>query len=797
MKSKLNKHYIALELDKILHRLSELAGCADARILALELEPRTSLFEAQELLKQTEDAYIMLAKYGGPSFSGLKNISNALARASAGSVLSMRELLDVAEVLRNIRGLSQWRSKMAGESFSIDLFFGALVVNKYLEEQISSAIISEDEIADTASPSLYDIRRKIRQQSSNVRTQLDKLIHSSHYQKFLQDAIITQRNGRFVVPVKSEHRSDIPGLVHDTSGSGATVFIEPMAVVEANNEINILKSKERDEIERILSQLSAETGTFGDEIKASYEYGVELSLIFAKAQLAYKMKASLPLLNDEGIIELKNARHPLLNQDTVVPTSINLGLGFDTLVITGPNTGGKTVSIKTIGLLSLMAMCGLMIPASDNSRICVFKKVFADIGDEQSIEQSLSTFSSHMVNIVGILKEADDKSLVLIDELGAGTDPVEGAALAMAILENLRMKGCKIAATTHYSELKAYALQTEGVENGSCEFDIQSLRPTYRLLIGVPGRSNAFAISERLGMDRGIVDRARDFISSESIRFEDVVDTLEQSRLEMEDERERARQLKTEAEHAKAEAEKIRDAAQKQREREFEQAEGEARRIVENARRQAAVLMDEIELLRREKNAANDPALLAQQARARLKQSMRKLDDAASPILQSQIADEDYTLPRPLLVGDRVLIADIGKEGSVLSLPSKNNQVEVQAGVLKMRTDVSNLRLLEQPKKKEKSVGVRRQTESRATTKADTSCDLRGMTVEEGLMELDRFIDSSILSGFSEICIIHGKGTGALRAAVQQRLRSHPQIKSFRLGNFGEGESGVTIAEIK
>lgn len=797
IKSANNRHYKALELDKILLRLSELAGCADARELALELMPQSTLFEAQALLNQTEDAYIMLAKYGGPSFGGLKNINNALARAAAGSVLSMKELLDVAEVLRTIRAISEWRSNQQSSENRIDVFFGALVPNKYLEDLITSAILSEEEIADSASPDLYDIRRKIRQQSANVRNQLDRLTHSAHYQKFLQDAIITQRNGRFVVPVKSEYRSEISGLVHDTSGSGATVFIEPMAVVEANNEINVLKSKERAEIERILANLSAETGLFQETIKAGYECAVELSLIFAKAQLAYKMKASLPILNDQGIIDLKKARHPLLNQNTVVPTSITLGIDFDTLVITGPNTGGKTVSIKTVGLLTLMAMCGLMIPAADNSRVCVFPKVFADIGDEQSIEQSLSTFSSHMVNIVEILKQAGDDSLVLIDELGAGTDPVEGAALAMAILERLKINGCKIAATTHYSELKAYALQTPRVENGSCEFDVQSLKPTYRLLVGVPGRSNAFAISERLGMEKLLVDRAREFISGESIRFEDVVDSLEQSRIDMEKEKAEAERLKSDALHAKKEAEQLRETAEKQRQREFENAEGEAKRIVENARRQATALLEEIEVLRKEKNAANDPAELARRARAQLKQSLNALDDAASPVIRAAIDNENYKLPRPLVVGDTVLVADIAKEATVMSLPNKNKQVEVQAGILKMRTPLSNLRLLEKQKQKTSSSIVCRKTESLATKDVSIRCDLRGMTVEEGLMELDRFIDNTILSGMAEFTVIHGKGTGALRTAVHKHLRAHPQIRTFRLGVYGEGENGVTIAEIK
>ena len=527
-----NRHFLALELDKILQRLAEFATVEDAKALALELSPETNIVIAKGNLQKTLDAYIMLAKFGGPSFGSVKNVNNALARAAAGGVLSIRELLDIGECLRIIRSLSQWRANQSEEkAYSIDLYFGSLRPNQFLESKISTSILSEEEISDNASQTLSDIRRKKRLQAARIREKLDSIIRSSTYQKCLQDAIITQRGGRFVVPVKAEFRSQVPGLVHDTSSSGATVFVEPMAVVEANNEIRVLEGKEQEEIERILMELSALAGEYAEEIKYSYEALVELNLIFAKGQLAYKMKASMPELNTEGITILKKARHPLLDDKKVVPIDISLGEKFDTLVITGPNTGGKTVSIKTLGLLTLMAMCGLMIPAADGCKICAYKKVFADIGDEQSIEQSLSTFSSHMVNIVNIMKNADDESLVLIDELGAGTDPVEGAALAMAILERLKLYGAKIAATTHYAELKAYALDTERVENGCCEFDVSTLKPTYRLLIGVPGRSNAFAISEKLGIETEVIDRAKELVSAENTRFEDVVDTLEQRRL--------------------------------------------------------------------------------------------------------------------------------------------------------------------------------------------------------------------------------------------------------------------------
>lgn len=792
----MNKHHRALELDKVLAMLAELTTCPDSGEMALNLEPQTNMTIAKGELRKTEDAFILLAKFGGPSFGSLKNVNNSLARANAGGVLNMRELLDIGENLRVIRSLHEWRSRQSEEtSYSIDVYFGSLRPNKYFETKISSSILSEEEIADNASPTLADIRRKMRQQSARIREKLDGIIRSQTYQKCLQDAIVTQRNGRFVVPVKAEFRSQIAGLVHDTSSSGATVFVEPMAVVEANNEIRVLQGKEHDEIERILTELSAEAGTYAEEIKYGYEAALELNLIFAKAQLAYKMKASVPLLNDEGITELKKARHPLLDAKKVVPVDIMLGGEFDTLVITGPNTGGKTVSIKTLGLLTLMAMCGLMIPVSDGSKVCVYKNIFADIGDEQSIEQSLSTFSSHMVNIVNIMKSTDEESLVLIDELGAGTDPIEGAALAMAILERLRLQGAKIAATTHYAELKAYALDTPRVENGSCEFDVSTLKPTYRLLIGVPGRSNAFAISERLGMDSDVIARAKELVSTENVRFEDVVDTLEQRRLEMEHEKDEAAALRRENEELKKRAEeKLADIEQIRR-KEIDRARGEAMRLVENSRREANALMAEIEKMKKELKNHNVNADRLSEMRSKLRKGMGGIDAAADPVYGD--ADTGYQLSRPLQIGDTVRIAGMGSEGSVLSTSDKNGYAEIQTGSMKMRVKVSDLRLIEKQKNTKKDAVVRRNTESRMNAASDTRCDLRGMTVEEALMTLDLFLDNMVMAGLSEVTIIHGKGTGALRAAVQQHLKKHPQVKSHRLGTFGEGEDGVTIATMK
>lgn len=792
------RDYKALELEKVLEMLAGHTACPDARDMALSLRPESSLEMAQSLLNQTQSAHMMLARFGGPAFGGLKNVNNALSRADAGSTLSMKELLDIASVLHVIRSIVTWRSTNSGVETVLDVYFDALSPNKFLEDAITSAIVSEEEVSDNASPLLQTIRRKIRHQESNIREKLDRLIRSSGNQKFLQENIITMRNGRFVVPVKNEHRSEIPGLVHDTSSSGATVFIEPAAVVEANNEIKVLQSQERDEIERILSELSAQCGEFANSIKNSYECAVELNLIFAKAQLAYRMNASVPILNDEGIIDLKNARHPLISKDKVVPVNIRLGDDFDTLVITGPNTGGKTVSIKTLGLMSMMAMCGLMLPVSDESRISVFENVLADIGDEQSIEQSLSTFSAHMTNIIEILKTAGEKSLVLIDELGAGTDPVEGAALATAILERLHINGAKVGATTHYAELKSYAVDTPRVENGSCEFDVATLRPTYKLLIGVPGKSNAFAISERLGMGKEIVERAKELVDTESTRFEAVYDKLETTRKAMEEEKERAEKALREAERLKAEAIKQKDDIASIREKEIEKARNEAVKIVDGARRESYALLAEIDALKKEQKKTKDAAELARRARSAIKRGMESLDSAADPVM-NLAEDDDYVLPRELKIGDNVVIASLAKQAEVTSLPDKKGEVGVVAGAIKTRVHISDLRLVEkqvQKKQTPKRTGSSN-FEARSTAKAETKVDLRGMNADEAIMTLDRYIDTAYRLSITEFTVVHGKGTGVLRSAVQQYLKGNNFIKSYRLGVYGEGENGVTIVTLK
>lgn len=785
----MDRNLKALELDKILEMLAQEASSKDAQESALKLRPKNTVAEVDYILKETDAAYVLTAKFGAPSFYGLKNVNNAVKRAEAGAGLGMRELLDVAETLRSIRGLKQWRQKSEGMDTALDGYFNVLTPHKDIEERIFASIKSEEEIADNASPQLASIRRKIQAASVRVREKLDKIIHSNTHQKHLQDAIITQRSGRFVVPVKSEHKSEIPGLVHDSSASGATLFVEPMAVVEANNEIRVLESEEQEEIARILLELSGEVGSVASDIIRSYEYIVLLDLTFAKAHLAYKMKAVMPKINDKYRTVLNKARHPLIDKNKVVPTDVTLGIDFDTLIITGPNTGGKTVSIKTIGLLTAMTMCGLMIPAAEESEIAIYKKLLVDIGDEQSIEQSLSTFSAHMTNIIGILDKADEKTLVLLDELGAGTDPVEGAALAMAIIESLRSSGARLACTTHYAELKEYALRTEGVENGSCEFDVKTLRPTYRLLVGVPGKSNAFAISSRLGMSDNVVERAKAFVDVQDSQFEDIVEKLEESRRKMEDETERIRSERKQAEEQSSEAKSLREKTEAEAQKELERARQEAERIVARTRAQADAMLNELEEAKKKRNKQ-----LTAEQKAKMRSGMKQLEDLANPVRRRE--SDDYTLPRELKAGDEVLIYDIDKKATVLE-PAKDGTALVQAGIIKTRVDVTNLRLLGESKQNKATNRGRRTVTKNIASDVSTDVDIRGMNVEEGLMNLDSAIDSAVMRSVPKLTIIHGKGTGVLRSAVQQHLKKHPSIKTFRLGTYGEGEMGVTIAELK
>ena len=798
MDNNTERDYRVLELGKVLEMLAAKCSCADTAEEARRIQPQTELNKVHEMLQQTSDAYMLAGRFGTPGFSGAPNISNALRRAQSGAVLSMGELLRIASVMRTIRLLRDWRSHCEGVSTSLDGLFMTLASNNRLEEKIVTSIDSPEEMNDRASAELYDIRRKIKNAESRVRQQLDNLIRSATYQKHLQESLVTMRDGRFVVPVKAEFRSQVAGLVHDTSSSGATVFIEPMAVVETNNDIKLLKGREQEEIERILTALSVECGENADMLIGSYRNMIELDLLFAKANLAYDMDCSLPVVKADGIIDLKKARHPLIHKKKVVPSDIRLGEEFDTLMITGPNTGGKTVTLKTLGLLTAMTMCGLMIPAGANSRISVFDNILADIGDEQSIEQSLSTFSAHMTNIIRILNAAGEHSLVLLDELGAGTDPIEGAALAESIIETLREKGAKTAATTHYAELKSYALTTHGVENGSCEFDVETLRPTYKLLIGMPGRSNAFAICAHLGMPEEVVERAQSFVSGDNTRVEDVVAQLDSSRQEMERRLDDAEKIRAESEALKAEMLSKEKKLEEEKRREIESARREAERIVSQARSEADDLLKEIDRLRKDYESAKISALNGD-AKASLRARLRRIEDSVNPV--ETRSNEGYVLPRALKIGDTVEVFGLNERGTVVRLPDKSGNVEVQMGIIKSRVGIGELRLIEDDKVTLN--GQKRQRKGGGTThsvdraKVQTEVDVRGCTVEEGILEVDRVIDHAVVMKLGEVRVIHGKGTGALRAGLHQHFRKHPNVQSFRLGVYGEGETGVTILELK
>ncbi len=784
-----------LELDKILQSLSQEASIKDTKQKALALTPETDFSQVAFLLSQTDAAYKFSAMYQQPNFSGAKNVLSALNRADAGAVLSICDLLDTAETLRVIRTVKGWRENCSGiGDTSLEDLFSSLTPNKYLEDKISFAIKNEEELNDNASAVLYDIRRKISSKSAKIRELLDKIVKGPTA-KYLQENIVTQRDGRFVVPLKAEHKGQISGIVHDTSATGSTIFIEPMSVVETNNEIRVLKIKEKEEIDRILAELSAEAGSFVGGVTASFNALIELDLIFAKSKLAYKMKAAMPKINKNGYIYLKNARHPLISYKTVVPITVALGKEYNTLVITGPNTGGKTVTIKTIGLLTLMTMCGLMIPVDDGSEIAVFSKIFADIGDEQSIEQSLSTFSSHMVNIISILDNADSDSLVLFDELCAGTDPIEGAALAKAILIRLSLFGSRVVATTHYPELKSYAIDTERVENASCEFDVKTLKPTYRLIIGMPGRSNAFAISGKLGLDQSIIDSAKEQVSDEDLRFERVVASLENARKEAENEHKVAQRLRIELTEAKRKS----DLRERELELKLEKAMNETRekagQILENARYKSSLLLNELEEMKKQMNAEN-AGRLAEKARQSYKGTLKELENETDPVTVKKAAGEAVTSVQK---GDIVVVADIGRDATVIDVKPDKKQAYVMAGAIKMWVDFGNLRFkssfsptTEKPKTRNVT-GLK----PRAERTVVTELDLRGMASDEAILELDGFIDNAVLSGTDTIRIIHGKGTGVLRKNVQGHLRHHKNIDTFRLGTFGEGENGVTIAEIK
>ena len=782
-----------LEFDKIRAMLASLAPTAGAAELARGLLPSDRVATVRANLKKTTDARRLADAKGQPSFGGVSDITSALERADKGATLTTRELMDVGAVLRASRSLLEYiRSNRTFDSV-LDETFERLIPNKYLEEKISRSIISEDMIADEASPELSDIRRKIRVANIRIKDNLKSFVSGS-YSKYLQENIVTMRNGRYVVPVKAECRGEVKGLIHDTSSSGATVFVEPMSVVEANNELRMLEAKEAHEIERVLYEMSAEVSGISSALKLNYENITELAFIFACAELSRKMKASEPIIAEDRRIVLKKARHPLIDPAAVVPIDVTLGAGKDTLIITGPNTGGKTVTLKTLGLFTLMAQAGLHIPAEDGSYICIQQRVLVDLGDEQSIEQSLSTFSSHMVNIISIINEKNDRSLVLFDELGAGTDPVEGAALAVAVIENVRAAGALCAATTHYAELKAYALDTEGVVNASCEFDVETLRPTYKLIVGAPGRSNAFAISKKLGMPDAIIERAGEYVSSENKRFEAVIGELEAQRCEMEREKEAARALREELEKTKAAADAEIAKRLENAEKTLERAREKSQSMVQSAKLSSDFIMEQMERVKRERDSERLGEEL-ERARRELREHLRANERKFDPVVERK-RDEAYVLPRALRRGDEVLIVSLGRKATILAEPDRSGKVEVQAGVIKTKVAISDLELIEDEKK---STADKKRGGYKMTVNRDfrDEIDLRGKTGDEAWSAVDKYFDEAMMAGFSTVRLIHGKGTGALKAALWEYLRRDSRVSKYRIGKFGEGDGGVTVVELK
>ena len=792
-----DKSIRTLELPRVLELLSEQAVSAEAKQRALRLRPETEPEEVLRLLDQTDAARNLIGLRGSPSFSGVKPVAEALDRADRGGALNTRELLTIADLLTAARRAKEYFNDEAAEKTAIDHLFLSLHGNRFLEGKIKRAIPDEDTIADAASTELADIRRHMRAAQAKSRQILQKIISSPSYGKILQETIITQRDGRFVVPVKAEHKGDLPGLVHDISSTGATLFVEPMGVVQANNEYIELQAKEQKEIDRILAEFSAEAAAHREDIQWDYETLVHLDLIFARGQLSYKMNAVRPEVRRDGAIHLRKARHPLLDPKTAVPIDIELGDSFDTLVITGPNTGGKTVTLKTLGLLTLMTQCGLHIPAADRSAVSVYERVLADIGDEQSIEQSLSTFSAHMVNIVEILKEADRHSLVLFDELGAGTDPVEGAALAIAVIQHVRRLGAKVAATTHYAELKTFAMTTAGVENASCEFDVETLAPTYRLLIGIPGKSNAFAISRRLGLPEDVIAAAQGQMSGESVRFEDILTQLEEKRQALEKREQEADRLLRQREEDARRAREFREQMERAKDNARSRGEAEAKRILRDARTAADQVFQELSEMRKAQAKA-ERMLNENEARAALRRTLNEAEEAVS---RRDARQEPIPKPsRPIRAGDLVEIPGVKTPAEVVSV-GKDGTLQLKAGILKMKAKVDEVRLIEDDeraaRKKTPSVTIRQNADRALRASAARELDIRGMETLEAESVVENFISAAVMGKLETVTIIHGKGTGALRKAVHDILRRNKAVKSFRLGVYGEGESGVTVVTLK
>ena len=787
------KSLVTLELPAVLEMLAAEAVGDTAKEQARELTPSTDAATVRHRQEETSAAKTMMVVRGSPGFSGVKDVRASLARADLGGALNTRELLDIAGVLQCARLVRGYIAEDSVGKTPIDHLFYALHANKFLEEKITNSISGEDEIADSASPELANIRRQMRAAAARARDSLQKLISSPSYAKVLQEPIITMRQDRYVVPVKAEHKGAVPGLVHDISASGATLFIEPMGAVKANNELRELSAKEKLEIERILAELSADCAEHRDDISSDFEILVRLDLIFAKAKLSYKLNCQSPSMEGKGIV-LRRARHPLLDQSKAVPISLELGESFDTLVITGPNTGGKTVSIKTIGLLAAMNQCGLHIPADDGSNLPVFSHILADIGDEQSIEQNLSTFSAHMSNIVNIISECDEASLILFDELGAGTDPTEGAALAVAIIEYCRRKGAMIAATTHYAELKVYATNEAGVQNASCEFDVETLRPTYHLLVGIPGKSNAFAISRRLGLGEDIIEDAKNRVSSDSASFEATIEKLEQTRLLLEKDRNEAAVKLREAQESAKKAAFLKAELEVRLDKADIKSRREAERIIQEARDTAEEVFRELDDMRKKANEQEDVQQI-NEARSQLRRKLNLSEQALKKDDVEKLPEQKSS--RPVRVGDTVQIKSMGVKAEVLSV-SSDRVLSLRAGIMNVSAREDEVLLLEgQSAAGAKSAAPKAAPTQLRTAGVPSEIDIRGMESLEGVLAAERYIDSAIMAKLKTVTIIHGKGTGALRAAVQQMLKKNKSVKSFRLGRFGEGEAGVTVVELK
>ena len=794
----MNKYLKTLELDKILEMLAGLASNEESKRMALALRPENDLEKVKYECLKTSQALSLSIQFGTPPFSNFTDITGISARAKSGAVISLRDLMDIAVMLRQIKNLHDWYGHCENTETELSYLFSRLMPNNRLLEKLERSIVSENEVADSASPELSAIRRKINRAGLQLRETLNKMIKSKSTQQYLQESTVTMRDGRFVLPVKSEYRGQVNGLVHDTSATGQTFFIEPMEIVEANNDIRILEGKEQEEIERIIRELCRECGEYSDILNENYKVCTELNLYFAKANLGAMLNCTLPEITDDGAVNLKKARHPLISRKRAVPVNISLGENYQALIVTGANTGGKTVSLKTVGLLSLMTMCGLLIPVADGSKISVFDRVLADIGDSQSIEQNLSTFSAHTNKVVEIISTADERSLVLLDELGSGTDPVEGSALAIAVISRLMAQGAKVMVTTHYQELKVFAIENEDAENASCEFDVKTLRPTYRLIIGSPGKSNAFEISESLGMPDDIIADARKRVSSADSSLENVIGKLEQSRLELERERSEVSRLRAEIQEHEEVLRKEREEIERSKADELEKARIRAMTIIEQTKAESNELIDELEKLRKEKDK-KDFSSNVSGMKSKTRQSFNKMYNTANP-LEKRDLNEDYVLPRKLKRGDTVYVVDLQRKGIVSGDPDGSDFVFVQMGVMKTKMNISRLRLEETPKvtfnssqkgRKTGKVGVK------AERHGKMELDIRGFACDDGIYQLDAFIDRAVMSKISTVTIIHGKGTGVLRNAVRNRLRNHPSVKTFRPGVFGEGEDGVTVAELK